>query len=137
MVCGHRIARVPSLPHEFVGGAKTSGTKSEDCYQDDMNFFRSLSLAAVLALVVSRSGAALIVNPPMTIDRQLTVHVIQVADDAGGNAAPLFGSASAQTAIFAGIDTIWAQAGIDVEFKFRLSPYNDTFTLTGTPGNNN
>ncbi|MEO8354013.1 MAG: reprolysin-like metallopeptidase, partial [Chthoniobacteraceae bacterium] len=35
-----------------------------------------------------------------------------------------------------GIDQIWAQAGIDVEFKFRLAPFDDTFSLLGNSGNN-
>lgn len=93
----------------------------------------------ILAPVLTAAdlAGAVIVNAPMSITRRLDVQVIQVARDDGSNPAPLFGSASAQTTIFSTIDQIWAQAGIDVEFKFRLTPYNDTFSLIGTPGSNN
>jgi hypothetical protein len=96
-----------------------------------MTIFLRLTAFALLITLGATASAALVVNPPLPIDRQLTVQVIQVANDDGSNPAPLFGSASAQTAIFNGIDTIWSQAGIDVEFKFRLTPYFDTFTLVG------
>ncbi len=107
-----------------------------------MNFFApdlivQLRLVVVFAVLAPLSGFAdLITNAPVVIDRRLDVQVIQVARNDGSNPAPLFGSASGQAEIFKGIDQIWAQAGIDVEFKFRLTPFNDTFGLIGSPGNN-
>lgn len=94
-------------------------------------FGLSLTAASVPA------GAALVVNPAQTITERVTVSIVQVAADNGSDAAPLFGSAQGQAAIFAGIDTIWAQAGIDIDFKFRLGVWNSSFALLGTPGSNN
>lgn len=103
-----------------------------------MGFIRArlcLIICAVFAaLGTGTSFAAFIVNPAQAIEYRLTVQVIQVARDDGSSPAPLFGTPTQQAAIFAGIDTIWAQAGIDVEFKFRLMPYQDTFTLVGNAG---
>lgn len=93
-------------------------------------------LLIIAALLVSGlapvAQADLILNPPMPITHLLEVQVIQVAEDDGTNAAPLFGSPSEQSAIFGFVDQIWAQAGIDVEFTFRAGTYDDSFALTGT-----
>jgi hypothetical protein len=99
-----------------------------------------------LTILVATSGTAAnadpIVNPALPIVERVNVAIIQVQDDLGMNAAPLFGTAGQTASIFAKIDQIWAQAGIDVEFiSFRTvataNPYNSTFALTGTAGNNN
>jgi hypothetical protein len=82
------------------------------------------------------ADATLVVNPPMAIDSRVNVRVIRTADDAGGNGAPLFGSAIQQAEIFAAINLIWSQAGIDVEFDLLTGTYDDSFALSGTPGNN-
>jgi hypothetical protein len=75
----------------------------------------------------------LLVNAPQQIRQAVQVNVIRVADDAGGQAAPTFGTAAQQATILAGVDTVFAQAGIDVQFKFRTGTWNNSFTL-GTPG---
>lgn len=98
----------------------------------------SIIIAAAVSLMGSTvAQATLIVNPAQPITQRVNVRVIQTADNAGANAAPLFGSPTDQSAIFAMVDTIWAQAGIDIDFSFRAGTYNSTFALTGTPGANN
>ncbi len=88
------------------------------------------SLAAVL-VVAGAANAALVVNPAQPITHEVKVNVIAVADDSGNNAAPLFGTAGEQAAIFGFVDTIWAQAGIDVNFSFLSGTYDNSFALTG------
>jgi len=100
------------------------------------SFFAGLCLL-LYAFHGGTTIAAPIVNAPMPIDRRLEVQVIQVSDTSGAQTAPLFGTIVQQGQIFGAIDTIWAQAGIDVSFKFRLTPYLDDFTFSGTPGSNN
>jgi hypothetical protein len=103
--------------------------------------YSKLSLIAGLCLLLGASlgtsFAAPIVNAPMPIDRRLEVQVIQVSNSSGAQSAPLFGTIVQQGQIFGTVNTIWAQAGIDVSFKFRLTPYLDNFTLSGTAGSNN
>jgi hypothetical protein len=94
-------------------------------------------LFAMLGGLVPTASAALIVNSALPITERINVQIITVADNAGANTAPLFGTASEQASIFSLVDQIWAQAGIDVEFTFRAGTYNNTFALTGTAGNNN
>ncbi len=89
-----------------------------------------------LAVGFGSAWGALVVNPAMPIDSRVNVRVIQVADDAGSNAAPLFGAASEQADIFASIDLIWAQAGIDIEFDLLTGTYDNSFALSGAPGIN-
>jgi hypothetical protein len=100
--------------------------------------FSILATLALSWLALGQSlSAALILNSAQPITERVNVNVIAVADNAGANPAPLFGSASEQASIFSLVDQIWAQAGIDVEFSFRAGTYNNTFALTGTTGNNN
>jgi Metallo-peptidase family M12B Reprolysin-like len=95
--------------------------------------------AIVAALVVggwsAAAQAALIVNPARPITHRVTVQLIQTALDNGSSPATVFGSASQRADIEAGIDTIWAQAGIDVEFLPDVVRYNDTFAYQGNSGN--
>ena len=86
--------------------------------------------------VSSVASAALIVNAAQTIRQRVGVRVIQVASTSGTNAAPLFGTPAQQTTIFNMIDQVWAQAGIDIDIRFRPGTYNNTFALTGTAGAN-
>lgn len=95
-------------------------------------------LSSFLAATVISAGvshAALVVNPPMTINRTLTINPIIVSDNAGNNTANFMGSASQEAEIKAFVDTIWAQAGIDVEW---LAPQtiNNTEILDGSEGPN-
>lgn len=97
---------------------------------------RPLSILAGLAASLAVAHATLVVNSASPITERITVQIIQVSDDTGASTAPAFGNAGQQAAIFAGIDTIWAQAGIDVEFNLGVTGWNSTFALTGTPGAN-
>jgi hypothetical protein len=94
------------------------------------------SIAGYLAFS-SAASAALILNAAQTIRQRVGVRLIQVASDSGTNAAPLFGTPTQQATVFSMIDQIWAQAGIDIDIRFRAGTYNSTFALTGTPGANN
>jgi hypothetical protein len=85
--------------------------------------------AASLTLVLSVAArGALIVNSPMPITHLLRVNPIIVSNDMGGDTATFMGAAEA--AIKGMVDTIWAQAGIDVQW---LTPqtFNNTETLNG------
>ena len=96
-----------------------------------MNHMRFHQVVVFVA-ALSSAQAALVVNPAQPITEQVTVNIIQVAADDGTNAAPLFGTADQQLAIFDNVDTIWAQAGIDIEFEFHTGTYNSSFALLGT-----
>ncbi|MEM7468962.1 MAG: zinc-dependent metalloprotease family protein [Pseudomonadota bacterium] len=86
----------------------------------------------LLALVLNstNSGAALIVNPPAPIVGTVTVQPIVVSDNDGTNQANYFGNASQQASILGFVDTIWSQAGLDIEF---LAPnfWNSSFANEG------
>jgi len=101
-----------------------------------MNKLRvSTCLIGVLSIAGSMASAstALIVNAPVAITEIVTVQPILVSDTGGANPAGFFGSAGQQASIEGFIDTIWAQAGIDVNF---LAPntWNNTFANWGTGG---
>lgn len=91
------------------------------------------AIVATLAMTAAHASAALIVNAAQTVRHAVRVNVINVTDNAGGQAAPSWGTASQQASIFSFVDQIWSQAGIDVQFKFRSMPYANSFAL-GTPG---
>jgi hypothetical protein len=59
------------------------------------------------------------------------VQVIQTALDDGTSPATMFGDAAREAGIKAAIDTIWAQAGIDVQFLPNVVRYNNTFAYQG------
>lgn len=93
------------------------------------------TLAAAFALVwCTATRAALDVNPARPITHRVTVQLIQTALDNGTSPATIFGNATQRAAIETGIDTIWAQAGIDVYFLPDVVRYDDTFAYQGTSG---
>ena len=93
-----------------------------------------LALALTLRLF-SVSSAELIVNPPRAITHRVSVQVIQTALSNGTSPAAVFGDPTREAAIEAAIDTIWSQAGIDVDFLPNVVRYNDTFAYQGSaPG---
>jgi len=95
----------------------------------------SVCLIGILSIVGSMApvSAALVVNAPAAITEVVTVQPILVSDTGGTNPAGFFGSAGQQASIEGFVDTIWAQAGIDVNF---LAPntWNNTFANWGTGG---
>jgi hypothetical protein len=93
-----------------------------------------LASAAVAAWVLGAGSlsAALIVDPAQTITRQVTVQLIQTAK--GTAQATVFGNASQRADIEAGIDAIWAQAGIDINILPTITPYNNAFAYEGNDG---
>lgn len=88
----------------------------------------------VLELVTWNASAALIVDPPQPITRRVTVQLIQTALDTGTSPATVFGDATQRADIEAGIDAIWAQAGIDINFLPSVNRYNNTFAYQGNAG---
>ena len=86
---------------------------------------------AVLLLLVNRAPAAQIVNPPLPITHRVKVQIIQTTLDGGVSPATVMGTASQQAAIETGIDKIWAQAGIDIEFLPIITTYANTFAYQG------
>jgi hypothetical protein len=88
------------------------------------------TFAAALSLA-SQTRAALVVNPALPITHRVSVQIIQTALDNGSSPANVFGDPTRQAAIEANIDTIWSQAGIDVEFLPNVVRYNNTFTYQG------
>lgn len=92
-------------------------------------------IAGVLfALVCGNLSAALIVNPPQPITRRVTVQLVQTALDNATSPATVFGNAAQRASIEAGIDAIWAQAGIDVDVLPPITRYNNTFAYQGNAG---
>ena len=68
------------------------------------------------ALMSLPAFSALVLNSPMPITHRVTVQPIIVSDSDGSNTAELFGDASQTASIESLIDSIWAQAGIDVHW---------------------
>ena len=96
---------------------------------------RILAMAlAVLGIAPAAATATLIVNPAQPITRQVSVQIIQTALDNGTSPATIFGDATQTAGVEAAIDTIWAQAGIDVNFLPTITHYNNTFAYQGTAG---
>jgi len=95
---------------------------------------RVLATVAVIVLLVRTGAATLIVNPPQTINKQVTVQLIRTALDNGTSPATVFGNSAQRADIEAGIDAIWAQAGIDVNFLPTVTNYNNTFAYQGVNG---
>jgi Metallo-peptidase family M12B Reprolysin-like len=89
--------------------------------------------AIVCALQAGIGSATLIVDPPQTITKQVTVQLVQTAFDNGSSPATVFGSASQRADIEAGLDLIWAQAGIDISVLPTINHYNNTFAYQGNP----
>ena len=95
---------------------------------------RGLFAALVVGLIPAAVHSELIVNPPRPITHRVTVQLIQTALDNGSSPATVFGNATQRADVEAGIDTIWAQAGIDVALLPDLVRYNDTFAYQGNAG---
>src|SRR5262245_51772430 len=89
---------------------------------------RALLLSWMVIVVWPCAGlASIIVDPAKPITRRVTVQIIETALDNGTSPATIFGDAAQRASIEAGIDTIWAQSGIDVAFVSNIIRYNNTF----------
>lgn len=95
---------------------------------------REIFAALVVCLWPAAAHAEIIVNAARPITRRVTVQLIQTALDNGTSPATVFGNVSQRADIEAGIDTIWAQAGLDVAFLPDAVRYNDTFAYQGNSG---
>ncbi|TWU60295.1 hypothetical protein Poly51_05700 [Rubripirellula tenax] len=92
--------------------------------------WNAIFAALLLLTFVSSSHAALVIDPALPITRRVSVQPIIVSNDNGTNTSAYFGSASQQESIIGLIDSIWAQAGIDIEF-FTPNFWNNTFANVG------
>jgi len=98
------------------------------------NFKKSMLLGVLCAGAVvfaDQASATLIVNAPQAITQQVTVQPIVVSNTDGSNTSTFFGNSTQQGLIEAAIDTIWAQAGIDVNF-LSANFWNNSFANVGT-----
>lgn len=89
---------------------------------------------AVALRLVSVCPAALVVNPARSITHRVTLQIVQTALDDGSSPATVFGDSTRRATIEAAIDTIWAQAGIDVYFLPEVVRYDNTFAYQGWGG---
>ncbi len=94
------------------------------------------AIIGVTFLTSRPCDAALITNMAMPITHRVTVQPIVVSNDDGSNTAEYFGNASQQGIIQGFVNTIWAQAGIQVDF-LAANTWNNTFANIGNPLNNN
>jgi Metallo-peptidase family M12B Reprolysin-like len=95
---------------------------------------RILLVALWASVWTGTAAGGIIVNPPQDITRQVTVQLIQTALDGGSPAATVFGTASQRANIEASIDSIWAQAGIDIAILPTINRYNNSFAYRGNAG---
>lgn len=95
---------------------------------------RALIALATAAVLARATTAALIVDSPQAITKQVTVQLIQSAMNGGSPQATAFGNATQRAKIESGIDRIWAQAGIDIKVLPTVTPYNNTFAYQGNAG---
>jgi hypothetical protein len=91
---------------------------------------------AILALVAAvcwpvASLAALIVDPARPITHRVTVQIIETALSDGSSPATVFGNSGQRASIEAAVDSVWAQAGVDVAFLPTIKRYNDTLSYQG------
>src|SRR5262245_41141002 len=94
-------------------------------------FFYIFALASCFPLA---SQAALVVNPSRPITYRVNIQLIDTALDDGSSPATMMGDGSQRADIEAKIDTIWAQAGIDINFLPNVVRYNNTFAYQGSGG---
>lgn len=93
-------------------------------------------LLGVTSLLASDCAAALITNMAMPITHRVTVQPIVVSNDDGTNTAEYFGDVTQRGIIQGLVNTIWAQAGIQVDF-LAANTWNNTFANIGNPADNN
>jgi hypothetical protein len=90
------------------------------------------TFVAVVALSLSTAVfAALITNPPRPIAYRVNIQLIQTALDDGTSPATVLGDPTQQADIESKVDSIWAQAGIDINFLPNVVRYNNTFAYQG------
>jgi len=87
------------------------------------------ALIAALTVGWTTAEASIVVNPPMTIDREVVVQLIQSREDDGTNPATVFGNAAQRLSIENALDQIWAQAGINITLISSVTTYNSSFAL--------
>lgn len=79
---------------------------------------------------MSPVSAAIIVNSPRPIEHQITVQLIRTSL-VGGSDATAFGSATQREIIEEGVNKVWSQAGIYVDFVDEITPWQSTMGYWG------
>jgi hypothetical protein len=98
----------------------------------DCRIFSTLVVSLLLFGVDLASGA-LLVDDPLPIEHRVTVQLIQTATDDGSAVATAFGDAQQRAAIESRVDSIWAQAGIDIDFVDDINLLNSTYAYEESP----
>lgn len=97
------------------------------------NLFTTLVALAALCFPIC-ARAALVTNPARPIAYRVNIQLIDTALDDGSSPATVLGDATQRADIESKIDTIWAQAGIDINFLPNVVQYNNTFAYQGLGG---
>src|SRR5262245_47365565 len=96
---------------------------------------RSIILCAlVLTISATAALADIVVNPAQPITRRVTVQLIQPGSHACSPPPPASAHPTQPAATEPAIDTLWSQAGIDINFLPNVTRYNNTFAYQGTAG---
>jgi hypothetical protein len=93
---------------------------------------QSLLVLFTTALALNSASATIIINAARPITERLEVQIIQTSLNGGLLPATIFGNAAQRANIEDGIDLIWSQAGIDVEFLPTITQYANTFAFQGS-----
>lgn len=101
-----------------------------------MKLLFRIAVFAVLGLYAVQLQAELIVNSPMPIAGQVYINPVIASNSDGSNMAEFMGTPIQQAEIMGMVNTIWAQAGIEVIWQ-PPSFWDDDFANIGTPGMNN
>ncbi len=101
-----------------------------------MKLLFRIAVCSVLGLYAIQLQAALIVNPPMPITAQVFINPVIASNSDGSNMAEFMGTPIQQAEIMGMVNTIWAQAGIEVIWQ-PPDFWDDDFANIGTPGMNN
>lgn len=84
-----------------------------------------LKVIVTLSLILPLSSVL-----AMPITHSVTIQPIVVSDDDGSNTATFFGSLNQKSSIETLIDSVWGQAGIDVNF-LNATSWNNSFVNNG------
>jgi hypothetical protein len=93
---------------------------------------RTYLYALVAVCLPTAARGALVVDPPRPITHSVTVQLIQTAFDNGSSPATVFGDVAQRAIVEASVDTIWAQAGIQVNFLPEVKRYDSSFAYLGS-----
>lgn len=130
-------AEVPQMlsPHSGTRKSRASAKLFQRLLRRPRKKILTLMVSILVGGAAAQPAAAvLITDPPLPVTHRVDVRLIQTAEDDGSPVATALGNSSQRADIEAGIDQIWAQAGIDIRFEADLVRFNNTFALRGDGG---